>query len=352
MRQKITALANRVRKFRPKMTRSRVIKIFIILLVLLTILFFFYRARTAAETKNRRESYKIARGDLRQTMTISGSIDAEEHMVLRFQFGGKLVWVGVKEGDYIKKWAAVASLDRRELQKKLDRILKDYMITRWDFDQTKDDNKVIVNDKIKRIVDKSQFSLDKSVIDVEIANLALEEASISTPIEGIVVRVTSPYAGVNVAPNQAEFEIVNPKTIYFKASADQTEVSKLQNGKDGELILDPFTDEKITGKIKDISFIPQSGDTGAVYPVKFVFESVNNDYKYKIGMTGDLSFVTDERQNVLYVPIKFVKSENGKHYVNLKKADKMVKKNVETGLETDNLIEIKSGLSKGEVVYD
>lgn len=344
-------LQNNIRDLLTKIKTHRR-KIFLVLFIAILLAFTFYKIRIAPQRQKKIETYKVKRGTLQEKLTISGSIDAEEHVILRFQTGGKMVWVGVNEGDYVKKWSGIASLDRRELQKRLDKSLKDYLITRWDFDQTKDDNKVITNDKIKRIVDKAQFSLDKSVIDVEIVNLALEEAVISTPIEGLVVRVSSPYAGVNVSPNQAEFEIVNPNTIYFKASADQTEVTKLQNGEEGELVLDPFEDEKITGKIKNISYLPQSGETGTVYPLKFSLDKENTDYKYKIGMTGDLSFVTDERQNVLYLPIKFVKTENSKYYVNLKRGEKIVKKQVKTGLETDEFIEIKSGLAEGEAVYD
>lgn len=328
--------------------RKYIVTAILIVIALLFIRSVFFRKNTALKI----ESAKVQRGELKQMLTISGQIQADERVILHFQTSGKLAWVGVKEGDYVKKYQTIASLDRREIKKKLDKILKDYRKTRLDFDQTKDDNPTIINDKIKRIVEDSQLDLDKSVIDVEIQNLALELSTITTPIEGLVVRVSTPLPGVNVTTSQAEFEIINPKTIYFEATADQTEVPKLNSGINGELVLDAYEDDKLTGLIKNISFIPESDETSTSYKVKFLINRANVDRQYRIGMTGDLNFILNEKKNTLYLPLKFVKSENNRNYVYQMDKDKKIKIYVKTGLETDDNIEIISNLHEADVVYD
>jgi len=305
-------------------------------------------------SKNKKtESVKVQRGNIEETLTISGTIEAEEKVTLRFQTSGKLVWVGVKEGDKVKKGQAIASLDQRELKMNLDKYLNTYMNKRWDFEQTRDDYKnQYVTDKIKRVLEKAQFDLNNSVLDVEIKNLAIELANLWTPIDGIVTKVTNPYPGVNIVYTSTEFEVVNPDTVYFSASADQTEVTKLTEGMPGTLILDAYTDMPISGIIKNISFNPKTGETGTVYAVKFYLDSNNSNYKYRLGMTGDLTFITNRKENVLYAPLKFIKSQNGKRYVQVKRNGKLEKVNIEVGLETENNVEITKGLSEGEVIYD
>src|SRR3989344_2912816 len=64
-------------------------------------------------------TYTVKRQTLSDDLSLSGEIDAEEKTVLRFQSSGKLSWVGVKEGDYVKKYQTVASLDQREVQENL-----------------------------------------------------------------------------------------------------------------------------------------------------------------------------------------------------------------------------------------
>ena len=53
------------------------------------------------------------------TLTLTGSIETDQIASLRFQNSGKLVWVGVKVGDRVKKGQAIASLDKAELRKNL-----------------------------------------------------------------------------------------------------------------------------------------------------------------------------------------------------------------------------------------
>lgn len=316
---------------------------------------FLLSGKIVAQTDKKSDSTEVRLGELADELSISGSIDAEEKATIRFQTSGKLTWVGVKQGDYVRKNQALAALDSREVKKKLQKELNDYMNTRWDFDQTtKDDYKDrALTDKIKRILDKAQFDLNNSVLDVEIQSLALELANLTTPIEGIVTKVGSPYAGVNIIPSQAEFDVVNPASIYFSATADQNEVVKLKEGLSGELVLDSYPDKTIPGTIKLISFLPKAGETGTVYEVKFIFSQDNSTYLYRIGMTGDVKFITAKTNSTLYLPVKFVKQEEGgKKYVKVKRNGKEQKVYITTGMETDNYIAITSGLSAGETVYD
>lgn len=313
-----------------------------------------YRNFTSATKVKKSESTKVKQGTLEEKLTISGSIEADEHATLRFQTSGRLVWVGVKEGDYVKKFQSIASLDKREMQKKLQSELYDYMKTRWDFEEAKRDTykDKLITDTVKRILEKNQFDLNKAVLDVELQNLSNEYANLWTPIEGIVTKIGSPYSGVNITPSNAEFEIVNPKTIYFAATADQTEVTRLNKDMAGELILDAYPDTTISGIIKDISFMPKAGETSTVYEVKFLFDNNNSDYKYRISMAGDLSFVVQKKENVLFVPNKFVKTQNSKKYLKIKKNGKEENVEVTVGMETDSDIEITSGIVEGEIIYN
>ncbi len=323
------------------------------LILILGALLVFAAVQQSNRVKSEKEkSYKVKRQTLRETLTLSGEIDADEKATLRFQTSGRLAWVGVKEGDYVKQYQTIAALDQRELKKTLDKKLNDYLKTRWDFDQTLDDNEVIVNDKIKRIVDKAQFDLNKSVLDVEIQSLTIELANLFTPIEGLVVRIASPKAGVNITPTQGEFEVVNPNTVFFSALADQTDVVNFSEGMTGEIILDAYPDEKLMGTISQIAFTPKDDETGTIYQTKMTFTDDNSDYRYRLGMTGDVEFSLKEIPDVLVIPSSFIKSENNKKYVWIFEGGKKKKAYVQTGETIETQTEIKSGLKEGDIIYD
>lgn len=313
-------------------------------------LYFFVIAPSQVETA---ETFTVKKGTLKEELTIPGEIDAEEHAVLQFQAGGQLAWVGVKEGDYVQKYQGVASLDSRTVQKNLQKALEAYKQDRNAFDQTNDDNDAGVDgDPARRIIENAQSDLNSAVLDVELQDLALKYSNIWSPIEGLVVRVDSPHTGINITPNEAEFEIVNPKTIFFKATADQTEVGQLKVGDQVEIVLDAYPEETFKGSVKKIAFIPTVNDSGTNYEIEITLSKDNSDFSYKMGMTGDATFITSQKQNALFVPIKFVNQEGTKKYVSVKRGNTVEKVYVTTGIETDNDIEITSGIKQGDIVVD
>lgn len=329
--------------------KKRVLLVLIILLPLLI-----WGGSNFLSSRNKQTaSTVVKRGDIKETLTLSGKIDADEHVTLQFQVGGLLTWVGVKEGDYVQKYQGIASLDQRQLQKTLTKKLNDYMTTRWNFEQTKDDNKDrVVTDAIKRVLEKSQFSLDNSVLDVELQSLSVEFANLSTPISGVVTRVDTPFAGVNIyTPNLAQFEIVNPDTVFFNVNADQTEVTKLKLGQKTSIVLDSYLDRQFEGEIKNIAYTPKEGETETVYAVKILLRDLSNkDLIFRLGMTGDAEFTVAEEKDVLSIPSQFIKSDDKGKYVFLGNGKK--KTYIEIGLETDTETEVKSGLGVGDIVYD
>lgn len=336
----------------PKFVKKN-LKAIAVVLIAIAVIFVLINRNSSQNQAKKVQTTRVVRGDLRETLTLSGSLAARDRAVLKFQTGGRLAYVGVHEGDYVRKGRLIASLDQREVRKNLQKQLNLYKKTRWDFEQLKDDNKdQVMTDAIKRVVDKSQFDLDNAVLDVELDSLAIEFSRLNSPISGVVTAVTTPVAGINVSPADAQFEIINPNTIYFIANADQTEVISLRSGIAGDLVLDAYPDKKIPATVDKIAFIPTSGETGTVYGVKFKIKTINNNSIYRIGMTGDVTFTTKTKNKTLYVPIQFITDRDGKKFVNVKVNNKLIQKPVTTGMETDNDIEITSGLHEGDVVYD
>ena len=208
---------------------------------------------------------KSARSEEKETepLVLPGKIKAERKVDLKFATSGKLVWVGVKVGDRVKKGQVIASLDRRELEKDFKKAMNNYLTERWDFEQTQDNyrptkEKRLITDAIKRILEKAQFDLNNAVLDVEIARLALEYATLTSPIDGIVIRVDQPIAGVNITPAKAIFSIADPNSLYFEAEADEEEVVQIREGMKGKITLDAYPNRELASQIRLIEFAPIS----------------------------------------------------------------------------------------------
>lgn len=305
------------------------------------------------KTETKVTPYTVKRHTLKETLSLSGEIDAEEKATLRFQTSGYLSWVGVKEGDTVKQFQVLASLDQAELQRNLRKYLNTYMSERWDFETTKNSSgdAAAMTTAVRRAFEKAQFDLNNSVLDVELKDIALKYANLWTPIDGVVTRVAAPNAGVNITPTQAEIDVVNPATLYFSATADQTEVAKLTASMSGVITLDAFGDQPINGTISTISFIPKAGETGTVYEVKLNLPAPAQsgvEAALRLGMTGDVDFIIKELPDVLSVPSKYLKTENGKKYVLKQNNEKVY---VAIGEEMDGDVEIKEGLKENDIIH-
>ena len=178
-------------------------------------------------------------------------------------------------------------------------------------------------------------------------------ATITTPISGIITVANPSQSGVNVTPTSVSYQIINPQSIYFSASVDQTDIAKIREKMAGEIVIDAFPDQKFKGKINTISLVPKEGETGAVYTVKTEFNKLPSNIVFRLGMSGDINLVIQKKENVLFIPIIYVKeNDNGDKYVFIFDKGKKIKRTVQTGIETDEFIEVKNGLSEGERVYD
>lgn len=318
-----------------------------LLLIVLTVGFFIYRNQITV--KGKIETYKIKKEDLKETLSLSGKIEADEKVNLRFQTSGRLSWVGVKEGDVVKKYQMIATLDKRDIQNRLTKYLNTYASSRNTFEQTIDDNWNLQYDlsgsirrEAERVLKNNQFSLDNTVLDVEYQNLSLEYANLWTPIEGVVTHISSPYPGVNITPSGAEFDIVNPKTLYFSVTAEQSDVIKLKEGMTGGIILDSYPDKTYAGTLYYISFAPKDGETGTVYELRLNLDDEIKQLPLKLGMTGDLDFILKEIADVISVPTRFIKKDAKGNFVQIIKNNNKENRYVELGQEIDGKVEIKS----------
>jgi RND family efflux transporter MFP subunit len=326
-------------------------KIIIGVLFVGILFFLFGRKRPSKILKTQ----KVEKGRIETVVSSSGSIRSETEIKVQFQSSGKLAWLGVKEGDRVKKGQALASLDKEGLRKSFEKAMNDFLTSRWDFEQKRADYKfqfdhALITDDIQRILDKTQFSLNKSVLDVEIANLAVKYAAIYSPIDGVVTDVEPPVAGVNIVYTSAYVEVVDPKKMEFEAIVDEADISSLKDGQNASIILDAFPKEEIESKIKRISFKSTpttSGGTGF-----FVYLSLpeNRMEKMRIGLNGDFQAITNSKDNVLTIPLDALLEEDDQNFVFKVHNQKVIKTKVEAGLRNDDFVEITSGLDEGDLV--
>lgn len=296
----------------------------------------------------------VKKGNMEITTSASGKIRAEKDAILRFQISGLLSWVGVQKGDAVKKGQAIASLDKRELEKRFQKEMNSYLNERWDFEQVQDDYEEIkenhlITDSIKRILEKNQFDLESSVLNVEIADLAVRFATINSPFEGVVADLDQPYPGVNISPTTAFFRIIDPKSVYFEAKVDETDIPKVKIGDKVKLLIDAYPEETFDGTVGKIDFSSTtSSGGGTAYNAWIYFTS--GAANLKLDMSGDAEIIHSSLADALLVPISAFSEKGGKTFVWKVLDGKAHQVEIEVGNIGDDYIQVISGLDEGDRV--
>ena len=325
--------------------------VFIIIILAVGILGWRY---FASKRNGEVETAKVEKGVVREELILSGEIKAVEYANLAFQTSGELDFLGIKEGDEVKKGDILAKLDTTNLYQAFlsaDADLRRYQAS---LNKTYDDVQGHVKDESFTQIETrtvAETNKDKAFRAYAIAQQNLINATLKAPFDGIVTSLTYPFTGVNTVFSQPQIELVNPATIYFDVSADQSEVIKFKKEQKVVIVLDSYPDEEYLGTISYISFTPKAGEVGSTYKVKVSFRDLNLHFnEVRVGMSGDAKIILSEKEDALFVPAKFVKSDTKGRYVNFGKKNN--KKYVVVGIEGEERVEITGDIKEDDIVYD
>lgn len=307
-----------------------------------------------AKKKDGVKTAVVRKGEIVEEMTLSGEVGAVFYAKMAFESSGKILSVGVSEGDSVYKGQFLAKLDTTLLSADYQRALSDLRAAEAVLERVYDDVKGHSADESftqKETRTTYEVAKDKAYDAVAKAKRSLDGATLTAPFAGIVTHLANPFSGVNVSVTQTQVELIDPKSMYFEVLADQTEVTLISEGESVAITLDSFEDKTFSGKVAMVSFVPKEGETGSIYKVKVDFNGVDlQSMPFKIGMTGDANFVLEKKGDVLYVPQEYVRNDKNGRYVKVDAKGKKVY--VETGIESEDSIEITDGLSEGRVIYN
>ena len=162
---------------------------------------------------------------------------------------------------------------------------------------------------------------------------------------------------------EAGDSLMNAGTLIAFAKADEMTVSvdvsqedvvAMKVGDTVEISFSAYEGETYQGVIESITTTATSRNSAMIsYPVVVSIQG-DTTLLYS-GMTADVTFVTEEAENVCYVLRKAVVSEDGKSQLYIKSGDAYVLTPVTTGIQNSEYIEIKTdnqnGINAGDKYY-
>jgi HlyD family secretion protein len=181
------------------------------------------------------------------------------------------------------------------------------------------------------------------------AKAKLDATELIAPISGTITSID--LTAGNKAGTSSVLTISDLNQPYLiDASLDETDWDKAKVGFKANVTFDLLPNDSYSGKIIQVyPKLDNSSGTSMVHILVQLDETVKKDLP--LGSTASVDVTGGEALGALLVPISALKEvEPGKYAVYIMKNGSRVEQSIEIGLQDILYAEVKSGLTKGDVV--
>ncbi len=139
--------------------------------------------------------------------------------------------------------------------------------------------------------------------------------------------------------------------VTVTVDVDEDDIESAQLGAEANVYIEAFPDEIFKATVTEVGDATYDSSTATTsYEITVTLTGDDLSELYT-GMTSDVTFITTDTEEVLYISNRAVTRENGVSTVKVKDANGKIKTvEVETGFSDGSSVEIKSGLSEGDTV--
>ena len=305
---------------------------------------------------NKYFSYEVGTNTFESYIEADGSVKSDNTKKIYVQQSLQVDKVLVKLGDYVKKGQVLLtfnSSDRDEVIRNIAKESANLSQLERNYNSYK---KLYAAGGAARIDYQTiETSIQQSRIAIAQyrANLDKMPIDIISPVDGTITALTADENyRVNTQVNLLEIEDLT--NVYVSTQVPEYSIKNLAVGQKAEVTL-KSSDKKYQGTVTEISTVSSdsSTDTAAYVDVKVKVDVTQLDKNFIPGFKASVKIITSSKQNVLSIPRTSIgEDEQGNKYV-WKIVNGTVKKIIiKVGESNQDLIEILSGIAKGDKILE
>lgn len=273
---------------------------------------FFFRGKNGEITY---KTEKAARGDVVESVTASGAVNAVTTVLVGTQVSGTIKHLYVDFNSKVKKGQLLAQIDPLLFEAQVDQAranLLKLQANTLDAQRQRDRNKQLFERNLiaRSDYETSDANYDSFAAQVAAANASLKSAQtnlqytrILSPVDGVVIS-RAVDVGQTVA---ASFSTPTLFTIaqdlakmQVDTSINEADIGRVKEGQDATFTVDAYPNETFRGKVFQVRNAPITVQNVVTYTV--VIQVDNKDFKLKPGMTANASITTSMKKDVLKIP--------------------------------------------------
>lgn len=338
-----------------------------------------------------------------ESITANGKIQPEKEVKISPDVSGEIVLLNVKEGDFVEKGhllfkikpdTYISMLDRAQaslesararqsqteaqfIQAELafnrsSQLFSEQTISKSEFEQADANFKVA-----KAEVEAARFAVQSAQASLKEANEALIKTTVYAPMRGtistLLVEQGERVVGTEMMSGTEILRIADLTRMEARVDVNENDIIKVKMGDTALIEVDAYLDQKFRGVVTEIANSATtagvSADQVTTFDVKIFIlpesyqELVTDNRKnpFRPGMSATVDIQTEMKYNIVTVPIQSVTTRADTSYEASTLSDEIIRtlvfvsdgtyslaKDVKTGIQDNNFIEIINGISEGD----
>jgi len=297
----------------------------------------------------------------REAVSVSGTVaspDAPSNV--SFLVSGRVVRVGPREGDYVRKGELLASIDPTDYRLALAAAGAQTDQARVGYTRAEDEHRrmkmlydsksLAPNDyfKFKAASDSAAQQYEQAAASEKLSRKHLADATLSSPVHGFVSK-RSVEPGQMASAGQPVFEIVQLDTVEVSVGVPETDIHLVRVGQKAQVSLPALPGESFEGIVRVINVSADPNTRSFMTRISIP----NPKHTLRIGMVAEARIRGDRSVRMLTLPIEaIVRDPQGATmvYVYYPDRKRVYARRVETGGLYGREIEIRRGLAGEEPV--
>ena len=303
-------------------------KILIALVVIIALssgAYFIFRSN---ENDQKYRTEKISKGDIVQSITASGTVNAVTTVLVGTQVSGTIKNILVDFNSQVKKGQLIAQIDTAIFDAQVAQARANVMSAKANVEKAvvalADAKRTLGRQKelfARNLIARSDVDAAETAYDtagtqvsaakaqqsqteaaLHIAETNLRYTSIVSPVNGIVVSRNVDTGQTVAASFQTPtlFNIAQDLTkMQIDSSVAEADIGKIQVGQPVEFTVDAYPDSPFQGKVSEIRNAPINVQNVVTYDV--VVKVENPELKLKPGMTANVSIIVSSKKDVLRI---------------------------------------------------
>lgn len=326
-------------------------------------------------------AYKVEKGKVEETVTNSkaGTVKVRKRAKLSPELGGRVVYLGAREGETVKTGQlllqledsdlkALLSLAERAAQSARSTMKEACVAADWAGRELERNRSLhqqgIVSvaildqanenyDAAKARCDAAKSEVKRAEASIAVARANLKKTELRAPFDGIIAQVST-EVGEYISPSPPGvpippvLDILDNSGVYVEAPMDETDAGRLRISLPARISLDPYPDKTFHGKLTRIApFVQDIEGQNRTVDVEAEFEDKDFGHTVLPGTSADLEVILNAHENVLRIPA-YALMEGNK--VLVVQEGKLLSRPVKTGLRNWEYVEVLDGLKAGEQI--